>query len=368
MATTGQKIGLLRDFFADAFRASELNMVLTVRGYEDVARAVNPNVGGIEYFFNVAQELAYRNQIDDAFFVILRLERPRREEDIRNLQESWLVAEKTNEKPSGGTTSSGPPTMIHPEELPPQHQTPDTPISRPGGDGLRATVVANVTVEEGSWLVIRLHVKCENGTGRSLVLDKKYRLLVSQASHCRAWNSQGDLTARYFHSHVEVDFTNRKTRLPPTIPNGKSHEWDLTFKTPGLFSRHEGTAILFGPYVIRPQHEYKGFSIDSHDFDYTFSFKKPGPRWRWLFMENDVTQANDRLARCTYIKKWDSTDCKFEPFSLGRSTGKYPEDMKISFVRIYRPNLKRLAAVTCLAAIVVGLLGYANAHGFFLGR
>ena len=79
MAKEGEKIQKLRDFFVDSFNASELKMFLSVNGYEGVASAVNPSVGGIEYFFDVAQALARRSLIDKEFFVRLTRERPKKE-------------------------------------------------------------------------------------------------------------------------------------------------------------------------------------------------------------------------------------------------------------------------------------------------
>jgi hypothetical protein len=128
MATKGEQIGGLRDFFVDSFRASELEMFLTVNGYEEVAAAVNQSVGSIEYFFNVVQALNRRGLIDDEFFVRLRRERPAKDALIRGLQESWLVEGKTSPNPSGETTSSGPRTMIDAEPPVPQHQTSVTPV------------------------------------------------------------------------------------------------------------------------------------------------------------------------------------------------------------------------------------------------
>ena len=57
MATEGEKIGRLRDFFLDAFTVAELKMFLTVNGYEAVVATVNQRAGGMEYFFAVAQAL-----------------------------------------------------------------------------------------------------------------------------------------------------------------------------------------------------------------------------------------------------------------------------------------------------------------------
>lgn len=78
MATRGEQIRGLRDFFLDAFTASEFEMFLTVNGYREVALAVNQNVGSIAYFFDVVQEFDRRGLIDDAFFDQLRQERPRK--------------------------------------------------------------------------------------------------------------------------------------------------------------------------------------------------------------------------------------------------------------------------------------------------
>lgn len=57
MAADGEKIRGLRDFLANAFTVSELGMFLSVNGYGEIATAVDPGVGGIEYFFEVAEAL-----------------------------------------------------------------------------------------------------------------------------------------------------------------------------------------------------------------------------------------------------------------------------------------------------------------------
>jgi hypothetical protein len=88
MATDAETIRQLRDFFADSFQATELEMFLTLNGYAEVASAVNPNVGNNQYFFNVAQALERRGLIDDAFYQRLIRERPAKESRIRALQES----------------------------------------------------------------------------------------------------------------------------------------------------------------------------------------------------------------------------------------------------------------------------------------
>jgi len=106
MATEGEKIRGLHDFFVESFTAFQLEMFLKLKGYREVALAVNPNVGAIRYCFNVAEELDRLGLINDAFFVRLTGARPAKEALIRGLQESWLAEEKST----------------------PQHQTSVTPL------------------------------------------------------------------------------------------------------------------------------------------------------------------------------------------------------------------------------------------------
>jgi hypothetical protein len=101
MATEFETMRRLRDFFADSFQATELEMFLTLNGYAEVASAVNSNVGSSQYFFNVAQALERRGLIDDAFYQCLIRERPAKESRIRALQES---------RPEEGKTGSTAPT------------------------------------------------------------------------------------------------------------------------------------------------------------------------------------------------------------------------------------------------------------------
>ena len=109
MATRGEQIRGLRDFFVNAFTASEFEMFLTVNGYREVALAVNQNVGTIAYFYDVAQEFDRRGLIDDAFFDQLRQERSRRGPQIGALQQLWRGEAPAVPKPSGGATSADPP-------------------------------------------------------------------------------------------------------------------------------------------------------------------------------------------------------------------------------------------------------------------
>jgi hypothetical protein len=120
MASEGEKIQGLCDFFVDSFKAWELEMFLTVNGYREVASSVNISVGGTEYFFNVAQALDRWGLIDGVFFVRLRRARPKKAKLIRGLQESWLVEEKTSPMSSGSKIPSDPQTMIHAEPPAPQ--------------------------------------------------------------------------------------------------------------------------------------------------------------------------------------------------------------------------------------------------------
>ncbi|MGO9913513.1 MAG: hypothetical protein ACLQIB_02195, partial [Isosphaeraceae bacterium] len=242
-----------------------------------------------------------------------------------------------------------------------------------GGGSLQATVRAAVTIgenarhpEEQRLLDIRLRIECVNTTGLPLEMSAKYRLQVKRAWDCQASDEMGPLDTRHIHGCVEVDFTSRATKVPPTIPAGRPYAWQVGFKTSGSLLVSEDGAILSGPYVIRPLDQYKGIRIESHDFDYTFSFKKPKPEWRWLFMENYVYETNDRAVPHTRIKKRDGTDCKLARFTLRRSADRYPGDMTIYFMRIYRPRFNIRAAAALLGGIALGLaMYYAYEHGFF---
>lgn len=112
MATKGEQIRGLRDFFLDAFTAPELEMFLTVSGYREVTTAVNPNAGGMTYFFNVAQEFDRRGLIDDAFFNQLRNERPGRLPQLSALQQLWRGDDQAVMKPPGSPMSTDPPKPV----------------------------------------------------------------------------------------------------------------------------------------------------------------------------------------------------------------------------------------------------------------
>ncbi len=100
MATKGEKIQRLSHFFADAFTLSALKEFLFVTGYEKVVLAVSENVGLRDYSFSVAREFERHGLIDEEFFARLTRERPRRDVEIRSLQNTWLLEDPPpNHKP-----------------------------------------------------------------------------------------------------------------------------------------------------------------------------------------------------------------------------------------------------------------------------
>ena len=130
MATDGEKIGALRDFFVATFAVPELEMFLTVNGYADAAVAVNQGGGHLEYCFAVAQALQRRSLIDEVFFERLRQERPGRQSEISALRPLWLAADQEAPAPPRGTSSggSGKKTGVAPPV--PRHQS-SSPPSQP---------------------------------------------------------------------------------------------------------------------------------------------------------------------------------------------------------------------------------------------
>jgi hypothetical protein len=113
MATEGECMESLCDFLQDSFKPSDLNRFLIFKGYGKVAATVNPNVGGIDYSFNVVQALNRRGLIDAGFFQRLREELPRKEARIVVLQESWL-AKAQDEPPAPLDQPSVRPFESHP--------------------------------------------------------------------------------------------------------------------------------------------------------------------------------------------------------------------------------------------------------------
>ena len=130
MAADDETIKGLRDFFGDSFTASELKMFLSVNGYGEVASAVDPGVGGLEYFFEVARALERRGLIDDAFFDHLERERPRKRVEIQAFRGRPAAG------PSGPTPSAEPPpdgTPASSAALPPPRNTQFLPRTDRGG-------------------------------------------------------------------------------------------------------------------------------------------------------------------------------------------------------------------------------------------
>jgi formylglycine-generating enzyme required for sulfatase activity len=119
MATQGEKYRRLHDFLKGSFRPAEFEIFLKLNGYAEVADAVPRNTAGSDYFFDIVQALDHRGLVDGEFFGHLTRERPRKEAEIKSLEELWLEAEPISAEPAepraAGPTRPGPVT-IH--ELP----------------------------------------------------------------------------------------------------------------------------------------------------------------------------------------------------------------------------------------------------------
>ncbi len=180
-------------------------------------------------------------------------------------------------------------------------------------------------------------------------MDQKYRLKIKQdAREFKAWDEKGLLSAEYRDGHVEVDFANRNSGKHPEILAGRPYAWNVKFKTRGVFQGSADGAILWGPYAISPLDKYRDITIESHEFDYTFLFKKPKSQWRWAFMENYVVEMHDHDCKTECSKVRDGTYCKFWDFTLRLSPEGKSEDMRIYFTRIYRPRFNLRAAAAFL--------------------
>ena len=128
MATEVEKHRLLRDFLADSFTTRELEMWLVLKEeYKQVARAVNPNVAGIEYSWEVVRTLDRQGLVDDVVFQCLAQARPSKSDQIRAVKESWIRKEATSQSPSGGTESSGDGGVIGHQSPSPANQTLKAP-------------------------------------------------------------------------------------------------------------------------------------------------------------------------------------------------------------------------------------------------
>jgi len=95
MATKGEKHARLHDFLEGSFKAPAFQRLLKLRGLAEVAQAVDRNVGGTEYFFDVIETLDLRGEIDPHFFDCLMKERPRKKPKIEELKALWLDEDKS---------------------------------------------------------------------------------------------------------------------------------------------------------------------------------------------------------------------------------------------------------------------------------
>jgi hypothetical protein len=173
MATKCEKIQGLRDFFADAFTASELEIFLTLKGYGEVACAVNRHVSGLEYFFNVVQTLDRRGLIDEVFFTCLAQERPRKGAVIRSLQESWLASQQHTSVKS---------IAEHPAQVldRPRGGPPRSIASRAESSALDSQEVRRATKALADCLGPIAYMIADEQTRKARDLDHFYELLGSE--------------------------------------------------------------------------------------------------------------------------------------------------------------------------------------------
>jgi hypothetical protein len=100
MATEGEKIEALSGFLRESFGLRDLERFLVVKGYGEVADALDQAAGMAPYSFNVVRELRRRGLIDIRFFDLLKNERPAKEERIKGLEAIWLAEDRTRSKRS----------------------------------------------------------------------------------------------------------------------------------------------------------------------------------------------------------------------------------------------------------------------------
>ncbi len=64
MSDKSEKHRAIRDLMLDSFTLTEVEQFLKVNGYEDIANAVNPNLGVAQFFFQVVQALDRMGRVD----------------------------------------------------------------------------------------------------------------------------------------------------------------------------------------------------------------------------------------------------------------------------------------------------------------
>jgi hypothetical protein len=86
-ATRGKRHRALVDFLVNAFEDSGLYRFLRDNDYDEIAGAVNRNVGLVQYCFDVVEALDRTGRIDPDLFERLSQERPARRAEIESLME-----------------------------------------------------------------------------------------------------------------------------------------------------------------------------------------------------------------------------------------------------------------------------------------
>jgi WD40 repeat protein len=99
--TKGKRHKALVDFLVDAFDAPGLAQFLKFSDYDEIANAVNPNVGQARYCFEVVQALDRVGRINADLFDRLSQERPARREEIESLKELVLGGSHSTSPDSG---------------------------------------------------------------------------------------------------------------------------------------------------------------------------------------------------------------------------------------------------------------------------
>jgi hypothetical protein len=97
MATRGEKHERLHDFLRDSFKPAELQRFLKLKGFAEVAQAVDRNVGGTEYFFDVVEALDQRGLVDAQFFDRLAKARPKKKPQVEGLEAFWIGQDRSEE-------------------------------------------------------------------------------------------------------------------------------------------------------------------------------------------------------------------------------------------------------------------------------
>src|SRR5690348_13185020 len=129
MATNGEQYQTLHNFLKDSFLPADFRMFLTFQGegLAEVAAAVDTEVGGTRYFFEVVGALNRKGLINAEFFDRVSKELPAKQAQLKSVEEIWLKGARNGSDASARVMASDPRKVVPAGPATPGPQSPAAP-------------------------------------------------------------------------------------------------------------------------------------------------------------------------------------------------------------------------------------------------